>query len=170
MGELAVKLMDPGAECYKYQLMRRMRSFQHPGLASGLAYFQEGNHSAIVMSYHAGVTRSPAVRRATFPEPSAQTLFHRLLLAVDYCTCVHKHNSLSDNEHISHNHPGRRLRDDHHLGHGHGHRTTATATTTASCSTVSATMSISATTTLTVTSSTVPIFGDAKADNIMCDA
>ena len=83
-GEVAVKLVDADEErCrYEYELLR---SVKHPGLATGLDFFQEGSSMAIVMSYHQGSRLTRVISRSgAFTESVSRDFFHALLLAVEY--------------------------------------------------------------------------------------
>lgn len=84
-GEVAVKLVDAEEEerrRYEYELLR---SVKHPGLATGLDFFQEGHSIAIVMSYHQGCRLTRAISRfGAFTESVSRDLFRMLLLAVAY--------------------------------------------------------------------------------------
>ena len=84
-GEVAVKLVDADEDerfRYEYELLR---SVKHPGLATGLDFFQEGHSIAIVMSYHQGSRLTRAVSRCgPFTENVSRDFFRTLLLAVEY--------------------------------------------------------------------------------------
>ena len=82
--EVAVKLINADEEpCrYEYELLR---SVKHPGLATGLDFFQEGGSTAIVMSYHQGSRLTRVISRSgVLAEHVSKDLFRTLLLAVEY--------------------------------------------------------------------------------------
>ena len=84
-GEVAVKVVDADKDerCrYEYELLQ---SVKHPGLATGLDFFQEGHSIAIVMSYHQGSRLTRAISRCgPFTENASRDFFRTLLLAVGY--------------------------------------------------------------------------------------